>query len=815
MKKILAFLVVFSIPAFTMASEADLVIPNGMKNETILYWTFLVTIAGFLFGLYQYKRVKKIGAHRSMLDVANVIYQTSKTYLIQQGKFLAILFAIVGVIVAFYFGFLSGGHFGVGGVLMILGWTILGILGSYSVAWFGIRMNTFANARMAFASLERKPLKLHQIPLKAGMSIGVMLVSLELTMMTIILVFVPGQYAGASFIGFAIGESLGASALRIAGGIFTKIADVGSDLMKVIFKIGEDDPRNPGTIADCVGDNAGDSVGPTADGFETYGVTGVALITFIVLAITKFTAPGHYIDYQKDLLVWVFVIRVMMILTSIVGYWINNAFTHAKYRKADDIDFEAPLTSLVWITSILSIVFTFVVSYFTLNRIPHGMWIILSVIMSAGTLGAALIPEFTKIFTSPKSGHVKEVVEASRQGGASLNILSGLVSGNFSAFWQGMVFLLLMFIGYYASTFGLGDIMIYPSIFAFGLVAFGFLGMGPVTIAVDSYGPVTDNAQSIYELSLIEENKEEVTPEIEKEFGFKPDFEKAKYYLEANDGAGNTFKATAKPVLIGTAVVGATTLIFSLILVIQKELGVNPTDVLNLLNPFTILGFLAGGAVVYWFTGASIQAVTTGAGRATEYIKNNINLDLGAEKKADISKSREVVKICTLYAQKGMWNIFFALFSFALAFALLAAPSALLPGMTKMSNIITSSAPVSLFVGYLLSIAFFGLYQAIFMANAGGAWDNAKKIVEVDLQEKGTDLHAATVVGDTVGDPYKDTSSVSLNPVIKFTTLFGLLAMEISISEHFRHVAPYFGVAFLAVALYFVYRTFYKMRING
>ncbi|HDO06814.1 MAG TPA: sodium-translocating pyrophosphatase, partial [Bacteroidetes bacterium] len=519
MKKILSLIAVFSIPAFTMASEADLVIPDGMKNETILYWTFLVTFAGFMFGLYQYKRVKKIGAHKSMLDVANVIYQTSKTYLIQQGKFLAILFAIVGVIVAFYFGFLSGGNFGVGGVLMILGWMILGILGSYSVAWFGIRMNTLANTRMAFASLERKPLKLHTIPLEAGMSIGVMLVSLELTMMTIILMFVPGEYAGASFIGFAIGESLGASALRIAGGIFTKIADVGSDLMKVIFKIGEDDPRNPGTIADCVGDNAGDSVGPTADGFETYGVTGVALITFIVLAITKVTAPVHYLEYQIELLTWIFVIRVIMIVTSIVGYWINNAVTKAKYRDADDIDFEAPLTSLVWITSILSIVATFIVSYFTIQALPHNMWIVLSVIISAGTLGAALIPEFTKLFTSPKSAHVKEVVEASRKGGASLNILSGLVSGNFSGFWQGMVFMLLMFIGYYASTFGLGDFMIYPSIFAFGLVAFGFLGMGPVTIAVDSYGPVTDNAQSIYELSLIEENKEEVTPEIEKEFG--------------------------------------------------------------------------------------------------------------------------------------------------------------------------------------------------------------------------------------------------------------------------------------------------------
>ena len=806
MKKLFSLLALFAIPAFSMAGEADLIIPDGMKSETILYWGFLITIAGFLFGLYQFMKVKKIRAHQSMLDVADVIYLTGKTYLKQQGKFLFFLFLIVGTIVAFYFGWLSEDSFGVGGVLMILGWTVLGILGSYSVAWYGLRMNTFANARMAFASLERKPIKLHEIPLTSGMSIGVVLISLELTMMLIILMFVPGHYAGASFIGFAIGESLGASALRIAGGIFTKIADVGSDLMKVIFKIGEDDPRNPGTIADCVGDNAGDSVGPTADGFETYGVTGVALIAFIVLAVAK---PAM----QIELLTWIFVMRVLMIITSVVSYWVNNMITKAKYSNVDDLDFEAPLTSLVWITSLFSIIATFAASYFTLSDLPANMWITLSVIISAGTLGAALIPEFTKLFTSPKSTHVNEVVEASKKGGASLNILSGLVAGNFSGFWQGMVFLLLMFIGYFASTYGLSDVMIYPSIFAFGLVAFGFLGMGPVTIAVDSYGPVTDNAQSIYELSLIEENQKEVTPEIEKDFGFKPDFEKSKYYLEANDGAGNTFKATAKPVLIGTAVVGATTMIFSLILVIKNTLGVNPVEVLNLLNPYTILGFLSGGAVIYWFTGASIQAVTTGAGRATEYIKNNINLELGVEKKADIGKSKKVVQICTLYAQKGMWNIFFALFSFALAFAFLAAPHGLVAGMNK-ADIITNSMPVSLFVGYLLSIAFFGLYQAVFMANAGGAWDNAKKVVEVDMQEKGTPLHEASVVGDTVGDPYKDTSSVSLNPVIKFSTLFGLLAMEIAISEHFRHVAPYFGFAFLAVALYFVYRTFYKMRIN-
>ncbi|MBT6963157.1 MAG: sodium-translocating pyrophosphatase, partial [Lentimicrobiaceae bacterium] len=677
--------------------------------------------------------------------------------------------------------------------------TVIGILGSYSVAWFGIRMNTLANSRMAFASLERKPIKLLNIPLNAGMSIGVVLISLELIMMLMILLFVPGEYAGASFIGFAIGESLGASVLRIAGGIFTKIADIGSDLMKVIFKIGEDDPRNPGTIADCVGDNAGDSVGPTADGFETYGVTGVALISFILLALPN-TMLGE--ANKVILLTWIFVMRILMIATSIISFWINGAITKVKYENADDLDFEKPLTSLVWITSILSIIVTFIVSYLTISDLPNNLWISLSVIISAGTLGAALIPEFTKLFTSPKSIHVDEVVEASKKGGASLNILSGLVAGNFSAFWKGMVFFMLMFVAYYASTFGLDAFMIYPSIFAFGLVAFGMLGMGPVTIAVDSYGPVTDNAQSIYELSLIEENREETVAEIEKDFGFTPDFEKSKYYLEANDGAGNTFKATAKPVLIGTAVVGATTMIFALILVIKKTLGVEPEEILNLLNPFTIMGFLLGGSVIYWFTGASTQAVTTGAARAVEYIKKNINLDPNAPMKADVGKSRDVVQICTIYAQKGMWNIFIAIFSFALAFAFLSAPTE------------TSNAPVAMFVAYLLSIAFFGLFQAIFMANAGGSWDNAKKVVEVDMKEKGTPLHDASVVGDTVGDPFKDTSSVALNPVIKFTTLFGLLAMEIAIAPQFRAIAPYIGVAFLVVALYFVWRSFYKMRIN-
>ena len=796
MKKIIGLLsAIWLLPAFTMASEANLVIPQGIKNETILYWGFAITLIGFLFGLHQYLKVKKIRAHKSMLDVANVIYQTGKTYLIQQGKFLAILFIFIGAAVVFYFGYLSEGDFGFVGVSMILGWTILGILGSYAVAWFGIRMNTLANARMAFASLENKPIKLHSIPINAGMSIGVVLIALELTMMLIILMFVPGHYAGASFIGFAIGESLGASVLRIAGGIFTKIADVGSDLMKVIFKIGEDDPRNPGTIADCVGDNAGDSVGPTADGFETYGVTGVALISFIVLAVAD---P----QYQIALLSWIFVMRVLMLVTSIVSFEINKVITNAKYKNSKDIDFEKPLTSLVWISSISSIIMTFIVSYYTIANLPNNLWITLSIIISAGTLGAALIPEFTKMFTSTKSIHVKEIVNASEEGGASLNILSGLVAGNFSAFWQGLVFFVLMFIAYIASNDISTSFMIYPSIFAFGLVAFGMLSMGPVTIAVDSYGPVTDNAQSIYELSLIEENKDAMIPEIEKEFGFIPEFERSKYFLEANDGAGNTFKATAKPVLIGTAVVGATTMIFSLILVIKQTLGVDPASILSLLNPYSILGFLLGGAVVYWFTGASIQAVTAGASRAVEYIKHNINLDPGAEKKADIEKSRAVVKICTVYAQKGMWNIFIAIFSFALAFAFLSAP-------------INSNEPVALFISYLLGIAMFGLYQAIFMANAGGAWDNAKKIVEVDMQEKGTPLHEAVVVGDTVGDPYKDTSSVALNPIIKFSTLFGLLAMEIAISEQFRDVAPYFGVAFFLIAAFFVHRSFYGMKIGS
>ncbi|MDD2510733.1 MAG: sodium-translocating pyrophosphatase [Syntrophomonas sp.] len=793
---LLSLLMLLLWPAVAFAGEANLVIPKlSPEQNNLLIAGIVVCVLGMLFGLYQFTQVKKLPAHQSMLDVASIIYETCKTYLIQQGKFLILLFAFIGFCIAFYFGFLQKTP--LSGVLLILAWTVIGILGSYSVAWYGIRMNTLANSRTAFAGLEKKPLKVLNIALDAGMSIGVLLVCVELIMMLIILLFVPRELAGASFIGFAIGESLGASALRIAGGIFTKIADIGSDLMKIEFGIKEDDPRNPGVIADCTGDNAGDSVGPTADGFETYGVTGVALVTFIVLAV----APA----LQTALLTWIFVMRVLMVITSIASFFINRAFSQAKYAGKEEFDFEQPLTSLVWITSLLSIAVTFAVSYFLLGPSSNApanlqsLWIILAAIISVGTLGAAIIPEFTKIFTSPKSSHVAEVVKASREGGPSLNILSGLVAGNFSAFWIGMVFLALMFTAYYFSGFGLAEIMIYPSIFAFGLVAFGMLGMGPVTIAVDSYGPVTDNAQSIYELSLIE-TLPNISKEIQKDFGFKPDFDKAKYYLEANDGAGNTFKATAKPVLIGTAVVGATTMIFSLILVIQSVLGVQPESILTILNPYTILGFICGGAVIYWFTGASIQAVTTGSYRAVEYIKKNIQLDEKASQKASTEKSKEVVKICTQYAQAGMFNIFIAIFSFAMAFACLSAPR-------------TYDAPVALFVSYLISIALFGLFQAVFMANAGGCWDNAKKVVEVDLQEKGTPLHDATVVGDTVGDPFKDTSSVALNPIIKFTTLFGLLAMEIAISESFRNIAPVVGAVFLLIALFFVWRSFYGMRI--
>ncbi len=796
-----SFAFIFSFFSLNMvfAGEADLLVPELSSGQNhLLIGGMVICLLGMLFGFYQFTRVRSLRAHQSMLDVADVIYQTCKAYLVQQGKFLLILFVFIGICISFYFGYLE--KMSVGSVLFILLWTVIGILGSYSVALYGMRINTLANSRMAFASLERNPLKLLNIPLDSGMSIGVLLICVELLMMLIIIVFVPRELAGASFIGFAIGESLGASALRIAGGIFTKIADIGSDLMKIVFKIKEDDPRNPGVIADCVGDNAGDSVGPTADGFETYGVTGVALISFICLGVDS--------SVQTNLLTWIFVMRILMIITSIVSFYINRVYSTAKYKGKDEIDFEQPLTNLVWITSILSIAVTFIVTYFLLGapgsavhaKADH-LWVVLSIIISCGTLGAALIPEFTKIFTSGKSAHVQEVVCASKEGGASLNILAGLVSGNFSAFWNGMVFFVLMFAAYLASQHGLSIIMDYSSIFAFGLVAFGFLSMGPVTIAVDSYGPVTDNAQSIYELSLIE-GIPNIQKDIQSNFGFKPDFKKAKYYLEANDGAGNTFKATAKPVLIGTAVVGSTIMIFSLVLVIKKVLHVDdPALILNLLNPYTILGFLCGGAVVYWFTGASIQAVSAGAYSAVEYIKKNIQLDENASQTAATEKSKEVVKICTQYAQKGMLNIFIAVFSFALGFAFISAPNG-------------SNEPVAFFVAYLISIAMFGLYQAIFMANAGGCWDNAKKVVEVDLQEKGTALHDAAVVGDTVGDPFKDTSSVALNPIIKFTTLFGMLAMEIAISEQFKAVAPYIGVFFILVALVCVWRSFYKMRIG-
>ena len=795
MKKSFILLLALASSLGLSASEADLVMPQSLHDLSFLHWGFLVCILGMFFGVYHFLKTKSLPVHPAMREIGEVIYKTCSTYLKQQGRFLAILFVFIGVVVAFYFGGLS--HMSVGEVLIILLSTVIGMLGSYAVAAYGIRMNTYANARMAFASLRRDPLRLLNIPLNAGMSIGVMLVCVELIIMLVILLFVPETLAGVCLIGFAIGESLGASALRIAGGIFTKIADIGSDLMKVVFKIGEDDPRNPGVIADCTGDNAGDSVGPTADGFETYGVTGVALVSFILLAVKD---P----EMQKNLLVWIFSMRILMVITSVVAYWVNKAFCKMKYAGKDSLDFEKPLTSLVWFASVLSIAVTYVVSYMQLGNIDGqpNLWWQLASIISMGTLGAALIPEITKIFTSPKSGHVMEVVKASHHGGASLNILSGFVAGNFSGFWTGLAFVLLMFVGYAFSIDIPETLMSFPAIFAFGLVAFGMLGMGPVTIAVDSYGPVTDNAQSVYELSLIEEvpNKD---AEIESDFGFKPDWEKSKHYLEENDGAGNTFKATAKPVLIGTAVVGATTMIFSIILVIQKTLGVDPASLLNLLNPYTIIGFLLGGCVIYWFTGASTQAVTVGANRAVAFIKDHIKLDPNAPKKADTKSSVEVVKICTQYAQKGMFNIFLAIFFFALGFACLASPGS-----------VGGNNAVSLFVSYLISIALFGLFQAVFMANAGGSWDNSKKVVEVDLDLKGTDLHDASVVGDTVGDPFKDTSSVSLNPIIKFTTLFGLLAMEMAISENFREFAPWVGIIFVVVAIYFVWRSFYRMRID-
>jgi K(+)-stimulated pyrophosphate-energized sodium pump len=768
--------------------EASLVLPDlgsvtflGMKGSSLLAAGIAVSIAGLLFGLYVSRHLEKLPVHRSMLEISELIYETCKTYLVTQGKFLAILWAFIAVIMVVNFGLLR--HFDAGRVAIILVFSLVGILGSTAVAWFGIRVNTYANSRSAFASLTGKPFPTYAIPLQAGMSIGTMLISTELIIMLGILLFVPGDLAGPCFIGFAIGESLGASALRIAGGIFTKIADIGSDLMKIVFKIKEDDARNPGVIADCTGDNAGDSVGPSADGFETYGVTGVALISFIVLAVPD--ASG-----QVQLLVWIFAMRIMMIVASVGSYFLNEVIAKARYGNADQMDFEAPLTTLVWITSIVSIVLTYLVSWLLIPHLGDGsLWWKLSTIITCGTLAGAVIPEVVKVFTSMNSGHVKEIVTASREGGASLNVLSGLTAGNFSAFWMGLVIVALMGAAYGVSTIGLDALMVAPALFAFGLVAFGFLGMGPVTIAVDSYGPVTDNAQSVYELSLIE-NVPNVRQEIKKDFGFEPNFEKAKHFLEENDGAGNTFKATAKPVLIGTAVVGATTMIFSIVVILTSGLKPEFLSYLSILHPPFLLGLVTGGAVIYWFTGASIQAVVTGAYRAVEFIKANIHLE-GVEK-ASVEDSKRVVAICTQYAQKGMFNIFLTVFFATLAFALLES---------------------YFFIGYLISIAIFGLYQAIFMANGGGAWDNAKKVVEVVLKQKGTPLHDATVVGDTVGDPFKDTSSVAMNPIIKFTTLFGLLAVEVAI-ELSGATRGIFFVAFLAVALVFVWRSFYAMRIQ-
>jgi K(+)-stimulated pyrophosphate-energized sodium pump len=761
---------------------------NGaIDGHKLLLIGIVFCVFGLGFGMAIYMRLKNLAVHRSMREISELIYETCKTYLITQGKFILLLWVFIAVIIVLYFGLLQ--HMEAMRVLIILAFSLVGIAGSYGVAWFGIRVNTFANSRTAFASLPGKPYPVYQIPLEAGMSIGMMLISVELLIMLFILLFVPGDYAGPCFIGFAIGESLGAAALRIAGGIFTKIADIGSDLMKIVFKIKEDDARNPGVIADCTGDNAGDSVGPSADGFETYGVTGVALITFILLAIKDPTV-------QVQLLVWIFVMRVMMLVSSSLSYFLNGAIAKGKYGSANEMNFEAPLTSLVWLTSLISIALTYLISYFIIPTLGADatQWWKLSTIISCGTLAGALIPELVKAFTSTESRHVKEVVVSAQEGGASLGILSGFVAGNFSAYYLGLSMMVLMAVAYYMSTMGLAMAagMLAPAVFAFGLVAFGFLGMGPVTIAVDSYGPVTDNAQSVYELSLIEQVPN-VEAEIKKDFNLSINFERAKYLLEANDGAGNTFKATAKPVLIGTAVVGATTMIFSIIMALTNGLTAN-VDKLSLLHAPFFLGLITGGAMIYWFTGASTQAVTTGAYRAVEFIKANIKLEGVA--KASIADSKKVVEICTKYAQKGMLNIFIAVFFGTLAFAF---------------------AEPFFFIGYLISIAIFGLYQAIFMANAGAAWDNAKKIVEVEMKQKGTPLHDATVIGDTVGDPFKDTSSVALNPVIKFTTLFGLLAVELAVtlSNGNEALTKILALAFFAVSVFFVYRSFYGMRIKA
>jgi K(+)-stimulated pyrophosphate-energized sodium pump len=772
-------------PATHAGGEAALILPELGSGRRLLLYGLSVCALGLLFGLAIYRQLKHLPVHKSMREISELIYETCKTYLITQGKFLGVLWLFIGAIIAIYFGPLQ--HYATLKVLIILAFSVIGIAGSYGVAWFGIRVNTFANSRTAFASLRGNPFPAYQIPLKAGMSVGMMLISVELLLMLCILLFIPGDYAGPCFIGFAIGESLGAAALRVAGGIFTKIADIGSDLMKIVFKIKEDDARNPGVIADCTGDNAGDSVGPSADGFETYGVTGVALITFILLAV-------HDPAVQVQLLVWIFVMRVMMVIASGLSYFINDAVATAKYATVKKMNFETPLTTLVWLTSFVSIGLTYLVSKLLIPTVGGDptLWWKLSTVITCGTLAGAVIPELVKVFTSMHSRHVVEVVRSSQQGGASLNILSGLVAGNFSGYWLGMSMLILMAIGYGVSTLGLAALMQAPAVFAFGLVAFGFLGMGPVTIAVDSYGPVTDNAQSVFELSTIEQLPG-IQKELKAEFGFDVNFAEAKAHLEENDGAGNTFKATAKPVLIGTAVVGATTMIFSIIMTLthglQSELVVN----LSILHAPFLFGLIAGGAMIYWFTGASTQAVTTGAYRAVEFIKANIKLE-GATK-ASVEDSKKVVEICTQYAQKGMFNIFLTVFFATLGFAFV---------------------EPYFFIGYLISIALFGLYQAIFMANAGGAWDNAKKVVETVLKEKGTPLHDATVVGDTVGDPFKDTSSVAMNPIIKFTTLFGLLAVELAVSLTARGgaLARVLAAAFLAVSVVFVWRSFYAMRIE-
>ncbi len=799
---LLAAMILLALTAPAMAApehkpggEANLVLPNlnaatffgdSVGGHDLLMVGLVVCALGMGFGLMMYVRLRNLPVHKSMLEVSELIYSTCKTYLETQGKFLLILEIFIGSIIVFYYGVLM--QFDALKVAIILLFSLVGIAGSYGVAWFGIRVNTFANSRCAFASLTGKAFPCYAIPLQAGMSIGMMLISVELVLMLVILLLVPRDYAGPCFIGFAIGESLGAAALRVAGGIFTKIADIGADLMKIVFKIKEDDARNPGVIADCTGDNAGDSVGPSADGFETYGVTGVALIVFIMLAVKDPIV-------QVQLLVWIFVMRIMMVVASAASYFINEAFAKAKYGNSAKMDFERPLTNLVWLTSIVSIVATYIVSYFTIPALggDSTLWWKLATIITCGTLAGAVIPEFVKVFTSVNSRHVREVVTASKEGGASLNILSGLVAGNFSAYWLGLAMIFLMSIAYFVSGMGLGSLMLAEAVFAFGLVAFGFLGMGPVTIAVDSYGPVTDNAQSIFELSTIEQMPG-IEAEIKRDFGFTPDFEKGKDNLEENDGAGNTFKATAKPVLIGTAVVGATTMIFAIIMALTQGLKPELLANLSILHPPFLLGLMMGGAVIYWFTGASIQAVSTGAYRAVEFIKANIKLDDGATKASE-ADSKKVVEICTQYAQKGMFNIFLVVFFSTLAF---------------------SFFEEYFFIGYLISIALFGLYQAIFMANAGGAWDNAKKIVETELKAKGTELHAACVVGDTVGDPYKDTSSVALNPIIKFTTLFGLLAVELAVSmraEQGTTLPHILAAIFFVISLVFVYRSFYGMRI--